>query len=48
MGVLGEIDYSDWKIVRSERGKKIDDNLTPLLEVIGTFGGTRETWSADE
>lgn len=44
----GEIDYSDWKIVRSEEGKEIEDNLTPLLEMIGTLGGTRANWSADE
>ena len=44
----GEIDYSNWKIVRTEEGKDVEDNLTALLEMIGTLGGTRPNWSADE
>ncbi|KAI1076814.1 S-adenosyl-L-methionine-dependent methyltransferase [Whalleya microplaca] len=44
----GEIDYSNWKIVRTEEGKDIEDNLTPLLEMIGTLGGTRPNWTTDD
>lgn len=44
----GEINYSNWEIVRTERGKDVPDSLTPLLEMIGTLGGTRPNWSADE
>lgn len=44
----GEIDYSDWKIVRTDEGNEIEDSLTPLLEMIGTLGGTRNNWAADD
>ncbi|OTA58319.1 hypothetical protein K449DRAFT_436681 [Hypoxylon sp. EC38] len=44
----GEMDYSSWKIVRTEEGNDVEDNLTPLLEMIGTLGGTRPNWTADD
>ncbi|KAK0672538.1 S-adenosyl-L-methionine-dependent methyltransferase [Cercophora samala] len=44
----GEIDYSAWKIVRTENGKDVVDHLTPLLEMIGTLGGTRPNWTTDD
>ncbi|KAK4651758.1 hypothetical protein QC762_0095990 [Podospora pseudocomata] len=44
----GEIDYSRWKIVRTKEGKNITDNLTPLLEMIGTLGGTKPNWTTDD
>ncbi|KAI0014478.1 S-adenosyl-L-methionine-dependent methyltransferase [Xylariaceae sp. FL0662B] len=44
----GEIDYSSWKIVRTEEGKDVEDNLTPLLDMIGTLGGTRPNWTTDD
>ncbi|KAI0892638.1 S-adenosyl-L-methionine-dependent methyltransferase [Annulohypoxylon nitens] len=44
----GEMDYSSWRITRTEEGKDVEDNLTPLLETIGTLGGTRPNWTADD
>ena len=44
----GEIDYSCFKIVRTEDGKDVEDNMSELLEMIGTLGGTRPNWTADE
>jgi hypothetical protein len=44
----GEIDYSSWRIVRTEEGEHVEDNLTSLLEMIGTLGGTKPNWIADE
>ncbi|OTA99274.1 hypothetical protein M426DRAFT_16569 [Hypoxylon sp. CI-4A] len=44
----GEMDYSSFKIMRTEEGKDVKDNLTPLLQTIGTLGGTRPNWTADD
>ncbi|KAI1386117.1 S-adenosyl-L-methionine-dependent methyltransferase [Hypoxylon trugodes] len=44
----GEMDYSSWKIMRTEDGRDVEDNLTPLLEIIGTLGGTRSNWTTDD
>ncbi|KAI1475583.1 S-adenosyl-L-methionine-dependent methyltransferase [Daldinia eschscholtzii] len=44
----GEMDYSTFKIIRTEEGKDVEDSLTPLLEMIGTIGGTRPNWTADD
>ncbi|KAK0744967.1 S-adenosyl-L-methionine-dependent methyltransferase [Apiosordaria backusii] len=44
----GEIDYSKWKTVRTEEGEDIEDNLTLLLEMIGTLGGTKPNWTTDD
>ncbi|KAK3374773.1 S-adenosyl-L-methionine-dependent methyltransferase [Podospora didyma] len=44
----GEIDYSSWKIVRTADGKAVQDNMTPLLEMIGTLGGTKPNWTTDD
>lgn len=44
----GEIDYSRWNIVRTKEGQDATDHLTPLLRFIGTLGGERPDWAADE
>ncbi|KAI2615889.1 S-adenosyl-L-methionine-dependent methyltransferase [Hypoxylon sp. NC1633] len=44
----GEINYSNFKIVRTEDGNDTEDSLTPLLEMIGTLGGTRPNWTTDD
>lgn len=44
----GEIDYSQFKIVRTTDGDDVEDNMTKLLEMIGTLGGTRPNWTTDE
>ncbi|KAK4200389.1 S-adenosyl-L-methionine-dependent methyltransferase [Triangularia verruculosa] len=44
----GEIDYSGWKIVRTKEGIETEDNLSPLLEMIGTLGGTKPNWTTDD
>ncbi|KAI1377900.1 S-adenosyl-L-methionine-dependent methyltransferase [Hypoxylon crocopeplum] len=44
----GEIDYSNWNIMRTEEGKCVEDNFTALLEMIGTLGGTKPNWTTDD
>ncbi|TRX93371.1 hypothetical protein FHL15_005646 [Xylaria flabelliformis] len=44
----GEIDYSRWEVVRTMEGRDVVDNLTPLLRHIGTLGGKRPNWAADD
>ncbi|OAK99154.1 hypothetical protein IQ06DRAFT_294576 [Phaeosphaeriaceae sp. SRC1lsM3a] len=44
----GEIDYSRYRAVRATEGSDAQDNITPLLRMIGTMGGTRPDWTADD
>jgi hypothetical protein len=44
----GEIDYSRWKITRTNDLHDTQDNITPLLRMIGTIAGTRPDWTSDE
>ncbi|KAH8901368.1 S-adenosyl-L-methionine-dependent methyltransferase [Thozetella sp. PMI_491] len=43
-----EMDYSRWEVIRTKEGKDVEDSWTPLLEMVGTLGGTKPNWALDD